>query len=111
MYNNEATVSFDLRDTGIGPLGVDGTAWRGRVNEFRIDPNEDSAGRCWRVGHVWLLAGEGVDQGPMPPVAANVSASPKQSTAKVTKSPVKTRKRATAKTTVRRPAAKTKVKR
>lgn len=111
MYNNEATVSFDLRDTGIGPLGVDGTAWRGRVNEFRIDPNEDSAGRCWRVGHVWLLAGEGVDQGPMPPVAANVSASPKQSTAKVTKSPVKTRKRATAKTTVRRPAAKPTVKR
>ncbi len=70
MYNNEATISFDLRDTGIGPLGVDGTPWGGPVTEFRIDPNEDAAGRCWTVDRVWLLADEGVDLGPRPPVAA-----------------------------------------
>jgi hypothetical protein len=111
MYNNEATVSFDLRNTGIGPLGVDGTAWRGRVTEFRIDPNEDSAGRCWRVDHVWLLADDGVDFGPKPQVAANVAAAPKQSTAKATKPAVKTKKRAPTKTTVRRAATKTTAKR
>lgn len=111
MYNNEATVSFDLRDTGIGSLGVDGTPWGGRVNEFRIDPNEDSAGRCWRVDHVWLLADDGVELGPKPKAVANVAASPKQATVNATKSPVKTSKRAKTKTTVRRPAARTTVKR
>ena len=61
MYNNESTVSFDLRDTRIGPLGIDATPWGGRITEFRIDPNEDAAARCWTVDHVWLLADDGVD--------------------------------------------------
>lgn len=111
MYNNEATVSFDLRDTGIGPLGVDGTPWRGRVNEFRIDPNEDAAGRCWTVDHVWLLADAGSDLGPKPPMVANVAASPNPTSAKAVATPAKTKRRAPTRTTVRRTPKKATVKR
>ena len=115
MYNNEATVSFDLRDTGIGPLGVDGTPWRGQVNEFRIDPNEDAAGRCWTVDHVWLLADAGVDLGPKPPLAANAAVLPKPTSAKAVKTTkraaTKTVRRPTTKSTVRRPTSKATTKR
>jgi hypothetical protein len=85
-------VSFDLRDTGIGPLGVDGASWGGRVNELRIDPNEDPAGRCWTVDRVWLLAEDSVDLGPSPsgPVVTAKSATTTKPSSKraVTKRPV-----------------------
>jgi hypothetical protein len=82
MYNNEATVSFDLRTTGFGPLGVDGASWSGRINELRIDPNEDPAARCWTVDRVWLLADDGVDLGPKPVAAVATTAAPTKATTK-----------------------------
>lgn len=103
MYNNEPTVSFDLRSTGVGPLGVDGTSWAGRINELRIDPNEDPAARCWTVDRVWLLADDGVDLGPRPPVAISLP-----NTGPIAKRPVATtaKKRTTKRTTAKRTTTK-----
>ncbi len=99
VYNNEPTVSFDLGETGIGPLGVDGASWAGRINELRIDPNEDPSTRCWTVDRVWLLADDGVDLGPRP-VAAATSAKAATSSKATTKKP--SVKRPTKKRTTKR---------
>ncbi len=76
MYNSEPTVSFDLRNTGIGPLGVDGASWAGRITELRIDPSEDPAARCWTIDRVWLLADDGVDLGPRPAAVVEATTAP-----------------------------------
>ena len=93
MYNNESTVSFDLRDTRIGPLGIDATPWGGRITEFRIDPNEDAAARCWTVDHVWLLADDGVDLGPRPAVTSSPTVPTAKKPVASAKKPVATTKR------------------
>ena len=103
LYPNETSVTIRLDAPGVG----DGASWRGTVNGFRWDPNQDPGDRCWTVDRILLTADEPGGASAPPSAASAPGATPARAPAKARalttrKAPARSKAKAKARTSPKR---------